>query len=148
MEFKFNSAVFKNTPEDQQRLYGDKYDPNKDYPVYTGVVNVPAKELQAFVDYLHWALRTELKTDSYLNDQVIPIRIAGWQKSPEGKKRFLSLSYSPDYKTMMAAKDAREAAEISAHQDSLNDAAASLAKGTAGTVITPEVLPSDPEDVF
>ena len=148
MEFKFNSNIFKNSPEDQQRLYGDKYDPNKNYPVFTGTANIPRKELAAFVEYLHWALRTELKTDSYLNDQVIPIKIAGWQKSPEGKKRFLSLSYSPDYKTMMAAKDAREAAEISAHQDSLNDAAASLAKGTAGTVITPEVLPSDPEDVF
>lgn len=148
MEFKFNSAVFKNTPEDQQRLYGEKYDPNKNYPVFTGVANVPAKELQALVDYLHWALRTELKTDKYLNDQVIPIKIAGWQKESQSGKRFLSLSYSPDYKTMMAAKDAREAAEISAHQDSLNDAAASLAKGTAGTVIAAQAQEPDPKDVF
>ena len=29
MEFKFNSSIFKNSPEDQQRLYGDKYDPGK-----------------------------------------------------------------------------------------------------------------------
>ncbi|MFZ9115098.1 MAG: hypothetical protein ACO24D_18435, partial [bacterium] len=61
MEFKFNSNIFKNSPEDQQRLYGDKYDPNKNYPVFTGTASIPKKELAALVEYLHWALRTELK---------------------------------------------------------------------------------------
>ena len=149
MEFKFNSNIFKNSSEDQQRLYGDKYDPNKNYPVFTGTVSIPKSQLPALVEYLHWALRTELKTDSYLDDVVIPLKISGWQKESKNGKKFLSLAYSADYKTMVAARDAKEAAEladtqeIQAHQQSLDKAAASLAQGTAGTVVKPEQ-----EDIF
>ena len=149
MEFKFNSNIFKNTPEDQQRLYGDKYDPNKNYPVFTGTASIPKSQLPALVEYLHWALRTELKTDSYLEDVVIPIKISGWQKESKSGKKFLSLAYSADYKTMTAARDAKEAAEladsqeIAQHQQSLDNAAASLAQGTAGAVVKP-----DQEDIF
>ena len=149
MEFKFNSNIFKNSPEDQQRLYGDKYDPNKNYPVFTGTASIPKKELAGLVEYLHWALRTELKTDSYLDDVVVPVKISGWQKESKSGKKFLSLAYSPDYKTMMAARDAKEAAELTdaqeimQHQQTLDKAAASLAQGTAGSVVKP-----DQEDIF
>ena len=143
MEFKFNSNIFKNSPEDQKRLYGDKYDPNKNYPVFTGTASIPKKELAALVEYLHWALRTELKTDSYLDDVVVPVKISGWQKESKTGKKFLSLAYSPDYKTMMAAREAKEASELAAPTPTVQDAAASLATGTAGTVVTP-----DQEDIF
>lgn len=149
MEFKFNSNIFKNSPEDQQRLYGDKYDPNKNYPVFTGTASIPKKELAALVEYLHWALRTELKTDSYLDDVVVPVKISGWQKESKSGKKFLSLAYSPDYKTMMAAREAKESAELTdtqeimQHQQNLDKAAASLAQGTAGSVVK-----SDQEDIF
>ena len=149
MEFKFNSNIFKNSPEDQQRLYGDKYDPNKNYPVFTGTASIPKKELAGLVEYLHWALRTELKTDSYLDDVVVPVKISGWQKESKSGKKFLSLAYSPDYKTMLAARDAKEAAELTdaqeimQHQQTLDKAAASLAQGTAGSVVKP-----DQEDIF
>ncbi len=143
MEFKFNSNIFKNSPEDQQRLYGDKYDPNKNYPVFTGTASIPKKELAGLVEYLHWALRTELKTDSYLDDVVVPVKISGWQKESKSGKKFLSLAYSPDYKTMMAAREAKESSEIAEHQGSIDKAAASLAQGTAGSVVKP-----DQEDIF
>ena len=135
MEFKFNSNIFKNSPDDQQRLYGDKYDPNKNYPVFTGTASIPKKELAGLVEYLHWALRTELKTDSYLDDVVVPVKISGWQKESKSGKKFLSLAYSPDYKTMMAAREAKESSEIAEHQGSIDKAAASLAQGTAGSVV-------------
>ena len=143
MEFKFNSSIFKNTPEDQQRLYGDKYDPNKNYPVFTGTVSIPKGQISEFVEYLHWALRTKLKGDSYLNDVVIPIKVSGWQKESQSGKKFLSLAYTPDYKTMMAAQEAKEASQSAPPEPSVQDAAASLAKGTAGTVVQP-----DQEDIF
>ena len=143
MEFKFNSSIFKNSSEDQQRLYGDKYDPNKNYPVFTGTASIPKKELAGLVEYLHWALRTELKTDSYLDDVVVPVKISGWQKESKSGKKFLSLAYSPDYKTMMAAREAKESSEIAEHQGSIDKAAASLAQGTAGSVVKP-----DQEDIF
>ena len=137
MEFKFNSNIFKNSPEDQQRLYGDKYDPNKNYPVFTGTASIPKKDLPALVEYLHWALRTELKTDSYLDDVVIPIKISGWQKESKNGKKFLSLAYAPDYKTLTAAREAKEASESGPESLDGNvlDAAASLAKSTGGAVV-------------
>lgn len=135
MEFKFNSNIFKNSPEDQQRLYGDKYDPNKNYPVFTGTASIPKKDLPAFVEYLHWALRTELKTDSYLDDVVIPIKISGWQKESKTGKKFLSLAYAPDYKTLTAAREAKEAEQLATEAVTAQDAAASLAKSTGGSVV-------------
>lgn len=142
MDFKFNSAVFKNSVEDQKRLYGDKYDPGKNYPNFTGTVSVPKGQLMQLVQYLHWALRTdELKHDDYIDDVVVPIKVSGWAKDSKSGKKFLSLQYTPDYKTMIAAQDAKEAHEIAQHQESidqkqsLDDSAASLAQGTAGTVV-------------
>ena len=135
MEFKFNSNIFKNSPEDQQKVYGDKYDPNKNYPVFTGTVSIPKGQVAEFVEYLHWALRTELKTDSYLDDEVIPVKISGWQKESKSGKKFLSLAYAPDYKTLMAARKAKEASELAAPAPTAQDAAASLAKSTGGTVV-------------
>ena len=143
MEFKFNSNIFKNSPEDQQRLYGDKYDPNKNYPVFTGTASIPKKDLPALVEYLHWALRTELKTDSYLDDVVIPIKISGWQKESKTGKKFLSLAYAPDYKTLTAAREAKEASELAAPAPTAQDAAASLAKSTGGSVVQ-----TQQEDIF
>ncbi len=136
MEFKFNSNIFKNSPEDQQKIYGEKYDPNKNYPVFTGTASIPKKDLPALVEYLHWALRTELKTDSYLDDVVIPIKISGWQKESKNGKKFLSLAYAPDYKTLTAAREAKEASELAAHSDPAAEvAAANLAKSTGGSVV-------------
>jgi len=141
MEFKFSSTIFKNSTEDHQRLYGDKYDPNKMYPNFTGTVLIPKGQLQDLVDYLHWAVRTELKHDGYIKDDVVPLKISGWQKESQSGKKFLSLSYTPDYKTLMAAKEKREAAELTdaqeimQHQQTLDKAAASLAQGTAGSVV-------------
>ena len=135
MEFKFNSNIFKNSPEDQKRLYGDKYDPNKNYPVFTGTASIPKKDLPAFVEYLHWALRTELKTDSYLDDVVIPIKISGWQKESKTGKKFLSLAYAPDYKTLTAAREAKEADQLATEALTAQEAAASLAKSTGGSVV-------------
>ena len=88
MEFKFNSTVFKNTAEDHKRLYGDKYDPNKPYPELTGNISIPKAQLSAFVEYLHWALRTELKNDSYLNDLVIPVKFLAGQSNHKAAKSF------------------------------------------------------------
>lgn len=135
MEFKFNSNIFKNSVEDQQRLYGDKYDPNKNYPAFTGTATIPKEQLAQLAEYLHWALKTDLKHDEYLGDVVVPIKISGWQKESKTGKKFLSLAYAPDYKTMMAAREAKEASEIAAHQESIDETATNLARATNGTVV-------------
>jgi len=138
MEFKFKSNIFKNTAEDHQRIYKEKYDPNKNYPHMTGTLSIPKSQLPMLVEYLHYALRSDaLETDNYLNEVIVPIRISGYQQKPKdkSKKQFLALTYEPDYKVMMAAKEAKESNQQPA-SDSVDQAAANLAEKTAGEVVS------------
>lgn len=148
MEFKFNSSVFKVSPDQHKEQKGDKYDPSKNYPNFEGTLSIPKGQLYALVEYLQYASGTELKHDSYIDDAVIPIKVAGWAKESASGKKYLSLQYAPNYKTLLAAKEAKEAQAIAAHSETLQEqqpaqttdtAAASLAQGTAGTVV---------EDIF
>ena len=144
MEFKFNSSIFKNSPEDLQRLYGDKYDPNKNYPNFTGTMGIPKSQLMSFVEHLQYAVRTELKRDEYLDDEIIPIKISGWAKESKSGKKFLSLSYTPDYKTLKAAEEVKQQMEAqSAGEQSVEESAANLAKSTGGVVVQ-----TQQEDIF
>lgn len=144
MEFKFNSNIFKNSPEDLQRLYGDKYDPNKNYPNFTGTMGIPKSQLMSFVEHLQYAVRTELKRDEYLDDEIIPIKISGWAKESKSGKKFLSLSYTPDYKTLKAAEEVKQQMEAqSAGEQSVEESAANLAKSTGGVVVQ-----TQQEDIF
>ena len=148
MEFKFNSSLFKVSPDQHKEQKGDKYDPSKNYPNFEGTLSIPKGQLYALVEYLQYASGTELKHDSYIDDAVIPIKVAGWAKESASGKKYLSLQYAPNYKTLLAAKEAKEAQAIAAHSETLQEqqsaqtadtAAASLAQGTAGTVV---------EDIF
>jgi len=148
MEFKFNSSVFKVSAEQHKEQKGDKYDPGKNYPDFEGTLSIPKGQLYALVEYLQYASGTDLKHDSYLNDVVIPVKVAGWAKTASSGKKYLSLQYAPQYKTLLAAQEAKEAQAVAAHADSLqqqqpakevNAAAASLAQGTGGAAV---------EDIF
>lgn len=136
MEFKFSSAIFKNNPADNRNN-------NPNFPTHGGILKMPLSQLEEFVQYLHWAARTELQSDSYMNEKIIPVKISGWTKDSNGKK-FLSLSFEPHHKTNMAAQEAKEAQGTVSLQEqqpaqTADTAAASLAQGTAGTVV---------EDIF
>lgn len=139
MEFKFNSNIFKNSPEDQQRLYGDKYDPEKNYPNFTGTMQIPVSQVLRLVEHLQYAVRTELKRDEYLDDTVVPIKISGWAKETKSGKKFLSLSYTPDYKTLKAAEEVKQQMQA----QSADASAANLAKSTGGVVVQ-----TQQEDIF
>ncbi len=142
MDFKLGAAVFKNSDEDHRRLYGDKYDAGKKYPEFTGTAEVPLSQVTAFCEYFIWSQGAELKTNDYMEEQVIPIKISGWAKESKSGKKFLSLSLSPDYKTKTQAEQAKDAHEIQQHQEKLDaqpqqvqEAAESLASATDGDVI-------------
>ena len=137
MDFKFKSNIFKNSVEDQKRIYKENYDANKPYPAFTGTLTIPKSQIGEFVEYLHWALRTELKHDDYINDAVLPIKISGWQKESKNGKAFLSLSYQPDFKTKVAAQEAKEASQLASPEPTADSSAANLAEATAGTVVEP-----------
>ncbi len=103
---------------------------------------MPLGKLKQYVEYLHWAAKTELKYDEYLGDHVVPVQISGWtSKSEKTGKTFLSLYFEPNFKTLGSAIAKKEAAELTdtqeiiQHQQNLDKAAASLAQGTAGSVV-------------
>jgi len=140
MNFKFFANVFKNTVEDHKQTYGENYDPGKNYPGFTGIIEITKKQLQEHVTYYHYACQTDLKRN-YLNEEVVPIRINGWAKQSETTgKTYLSLQFEPDYKTMKAAEEAQraEAASVAPPAPAappVDQAAQSLAAATGGDVL-------------
>ena len=126
MEFKFKAKLFLNKPEDNKNN-------NPKYPKMGGTIEMPLSKLKDLVEYLHWAARTELKYDQFLGEQVVPIKISGWNGSNEAKtKKWLDLHFEPGYKVLQAALEAKQASQP---EQSVDNAAANLAEGTAGTVV-------------
>ena len=145
MDFKFRTNVFKNDPSQNKNN-------NPNFPTHSATLEMPLGKLQEYVEYLHWAAKTELKYDDYLQDHVVPIQISGWAKTSERTgKKYLNLEFQPHFKTLgnaIAKKEAAELAdtqEIMQHQQNLDKAAANLAQGTAGTVV---IQPDSDDEPF
>jgi hypothetical protein len=142
MNFKFNGNVFKNTAEDHQRIYKENYDPAKNYPGFTGTIEIPKGQLQELVTYLHYACQTELKRSDYLNDEVVPVKMSGWAKQSASGKSYLSLQFAPDYKTQQAAEQAQqtEAAKATPAPSPVDQGAQAIAAATGGQVVQADTI--------
>ena len=142
MNFKFNGNVFKNTAEDHARIYGENYDASKNYPGFTGTIEIPKGQLQEFVTYLHYACQTQLKHSDYLNDDVVPVKMSGWAKTSANGKTYLSLQFAPDYKTQKAAEEAQqaEAAKATPAPSPVDQGAQAIAAATGGQVVQADVI--------
>jgi hypothetical protein len=142
MNFKFNGNVFKNTAEDHARIYGENYDPSKNYPGFTGTIEIPKGQLQELVTYLHYACQTQLKHSDYLNDDVVPVKMSGWAKTSANGKSYLSLQFAPDYKTQKAAEEAQqaEAAKAAPAPSPVDQGAQAIAAATGGQVVQADVI--------
>lgn len=122
MTFKANGALFRNTEEKLRARLKDRFDPSKNYPMYDGVISVPADQAYAMAKYLMDASPNE-------RDQI-PMRISGWRKEPaSGGDAYVSMAIEPDYKTLKAIEEAAPAA------------AENLAKAMEGVVA--EVVQAD-----
>jgi len=122
MTFKANGALFRNTDEKLRARLKDRFDPSKNYPMYDGVISVPADQAYAMAKYLMDASPNE-------RDQI-PMRISGWRKEPaSGGDAYVSMAIEPDYKTLKAIEEAAPAA------------AENLAKAMEGVVA--EVVQAD-----
>lgn len=122
MTFKANGALFRNTEEKLRARLKDRFDPSKNYPMYDGVISVPADQAYAMAKYLMDASPNE-------RDQI-PMRISGWRKEPaSGGDAYVSMAIEPDYKTQKAIEEAAPAA------------AENLAKAMEGVVA--EVVQAD-----
>ena len=63
MEFKFKANIFKND-------FSQNKNNNPKFPTHGGTLEMPLKKLEEYVEYFHWAAKTELKSDEYLGNHV------------------------------------------------------------------------------
>lgn len=121
MTFKANGALFRNTEEKLRARLGDRFDASKNYPMYDGVISVPADQAYAMASYL---------MNATPNDRGnIPMRISGWRKEPaNGGDAYVSMAIEQDYKTQKAIEEAAATTAPAAAQ--------SLAQATGGSVVS------------
>jgi len=102
MEFKVNLALFKSTEEGNKKFYGDKYDPSKPYPQYTGNIQLNDMDIIKMVEYLQKA--TPERTDFHPEGSVT-VKASAYVNTSKSGLQYLSINLEPDYKTLMAIKE-------------------------------------------
>ena len=94
MTFKLKLAIFSNTEDDHKRVYGENYDPNKNYPRYSGNLQIPESELIKFVEYLQ---KCPTDPNEYYKEPVVPIKVSGWLTESSSGKNYQALTIEPVY---------------------------------------------------
>lgn len=102
MEFKVNLALFKSTDESLKARYGEKYDPSKKYPQYSGSMQLPEMEIIKMVEYLQKA--TPERSD-YHPEGAVTVRASAYVNTSKSGLQYLSINLEPDYKTLMAIRE-------------------------------------------
>ncbi len=87
MSFKIYGALFKQAAQQLKERLGDRYDASKNYPDYSGNVDVAASEVTALADYLMSATPDD--------NGKIRIPLSGWIKEARSGVKYLSLQISP-----------------------------------------------------
>jgi hypothetical protein len=96
---KFSAALFHQTEADIRARLGDRFNPGTNYPAYDGVISIPADQLPALLDYL---------SAGVTNDKgEVVLKLAGWKRTSQAGKPYLSLSVTEDYKTQKAIEERR-----------------------------------------
>ena len=114
MSFNFNLAVFPQSKEDHKRIRGDKFDPSKKYPEFSGVVNIPANQLPDLIKYLTHATPDY---DDYNKEEVVPLRASGYMNTSKKGGKYLGLTITSDWKKQ---KEVDEGKSVSANKDAAN----------------------------
>jgi hypothetical protein len=96
---KFSAALFHQTEADLRARMGDRFNPGTNYPAYDGIISIPVDVVPELLDYLSAAQPNERGE--------IPLRMAGWKRTSNAGKPYLSLSISEDYKTQKAIEERR-----------------------------------------
>ncbi len=100
-DFKFYGNVFRQTIDDVKAYLakkGKQFNPNTNYPAYTGSISVPVEAVADLIDYLTQAAPVYDKQGR----ASIKLSVKGWVKQPEGGKAYQSFNIEPDYRTAQA----------------------------------------------
>ena len=151
MDFQLQSAIYKQSDEDNQKRFKNNYDPDKNYPHLRGQIAIRVDELQALAKYLRAsATLKDLQPQKfgYYNKErgetdieehlAVLLDVTGYQNKTKSGIPMASLKIEPSWKIKKMLEE--QALQSTA---SVDDSAASLAQGTAGTVVK-----LDQEDIF
>ena len=108
MTFKIKLAVFSNTEEDHKRVYGENYDSEKNYPKYSGQMQVPESELPKFIEYLQ---KAKPDHNEYLGEPAVPIKVSGWLSTSNKGTKYQGLTFEPVFKKQKEIEDGTNQAD-------------------------------------
>tara|TARA_A100001201_G_scaffold27394_1_gene30091 strand:+ start:458 stop:913 length:456 start_codon:yes stop_codon:yes gene_type:complete len=151
MDFQLQSAIYKQSDEDNQKRFKDSYDPDKNYPHLRGQIAIRVDELQALAKYLkESASLKDLQPQKfgYYNKDTretdveehlaVLLDVTGYQNKTKSGTPMASLKIEPSWKMKKMLEE--QALQSTA---SVNDSAANLAKSTGGAVVQ-----TQQEDIF
>ena len=102
MDFKLPLAVFSQTEEDHKKRYKENYDPNKNYPKYSGVMQITEADIIKLCTYVQ---KAKPEHSDFHGEGVVTIRATGYLNESKQGKKYIGLNLEPDYKTMKAIEE-------------------------------------------
>lgn len=151
MDFQLQSAIYKQSDEDNQKRFKDNFDPSKKYPHLRGQIAIRVDELQALAKFLRASARLkklEPQKFAYYNKATgkteleehlaVLLDVTGYQNKTKSGTSMASLKIEPSWKMRKMIEE--EALQSSVPVD---ESAANLAKSTGGAVVQ-----TQQEDVF
>ena len=103
MDFKLPLSVFSQTEEDHKKRYKDNYDPSKNYPKYSGVMQLTEAQIIKLCEYIQ---KAKPEHSDFHGEGVVTIRATGYLNEAKSGKKYIGLNLEPDYKTMKAIEEA------------------------------------------
>ena len=103
MDFKLPLAVFSQTEDDLKKRYKENYDSSKNYPKYSGVMQLTEDQIIKLCTY---AQKAKPEHSDFHNEGVVTIRATGYLNESKAGKKYIGLNLEPDYKTMKAIEEA------------------------------------------
>ena len=103
MDFKLPLAVFSQDAEDHKKRYKENYDPNKNYPKYSGVMQITEADIIKLCTYVQ---KAKPEHSDFHGEGVVTIRATGYLNESKQGKKYIGLNLEPDYKTMKAIEEA------------------------------------------
>ena len=102
MDFKLPLAVFSQTAEDHKKRYKENYDSSKNYPKYSGVMQITEEQIIKLCTYVQ---KAKPEHSDFHGEGVVTIRATGYLNESKAGKKYIGLNLEPDYKTMKAIEE-------------------------------------------
>ena len=102
MDFKLPLAVFSQDAEDHKKRYKENYDPNKNYPKYSGVMQITEDQIIKLCEYVQ---KAKPEHSDFHGEGVVTIRATGYLNESKQGKKYIGLNLEPDFKTMKAIEE-------------------------------------------